>query len=234
MNQTINEILKEYEEKSVPFVRPGTKKSVKKAFFDALEQMSLGNIPKHVPDNSDDYYMRKIFKDKFGMWAIVAQDWVEKLGEYLDSKGICTILEIQAGRGWLAKALQNEGFKVIATDDYSWELNKDHVYPVEKLDRLDAMKEYASKVDALLVSWPHFQDYGLVRSLNEAWPSDKPIIYIGERMGGCCACEEFFPHFDYEEIDVPFPSWDGLYDHVYIGYWDANAEEPKENWWEDQ
>ena len=53
-----------------------------------------------------------------GMWALVYRSFARKLAVWIGNR---RVLEVMAGRGWLAKALSEEGVSIIATDDNSWD-----------------------------------------------------------------------------------------------------------------
>ena len=127
-----------------------------------------------------------------------------------------------AGAGWLSKALQDNKINIIPTDNSSWDrIIKKQVVPVKKLSGLDAVKKY-SDCDILIVSWPDYKGEEICEICQE-WGSTKPIIYIGEGMGGCTACDEFFEHFkldpDFDWETIQIMSWDGIHDRVQVGYY---------------
>lgn len=156
---------------------------------------------------------------KYGMWGIVYQTFAFALAEWI---GGCQVLEIMAGAGWLAKALQDEGVSIIATDNASWDkrhTRQKHLTSVLKLEATEAILAHP-QADILLVSWPPYDEQDIVEACH-TWGPDRPIIYIGECDGGCNAPESFFEHFremkDPPNIDVM--SWQGLHDHLYFGSW---------------
>ena len=153
---------------------------------------------------------------EMGMYALVDKEWTADLAKWIGER---KCLEIQAGIGWLAKALSEHGVKIEATDDFSWGFMKKvpPVFPVKKMDRLDAIKNIDAEI--LIISWPHFDDAGLV-DVCQAWGKERYVIYIGEDCGGCCAPEEFFEWFnaDEEAPDFCMPSWEALHDSVSIGF----------------
>lgn len=155
-----------------------------------------------------------------GMWAIVDKKWTKHLAKYI---GTATCLEVMSGAGWLAKALHDHGVDIIATDDYSWQ-DKQHrdmkvVYDVERLGGLEAVKHYGQR-DVLIVSWPPY-DSDVICSICDEWGNNKPIIYIGEGSGGCCAGDEFWADFAEleKQPEIYIPVWDGVHDYLTIGKW---------------
>ncbi|MDY0315456.1 MAG: hypothetical protein RBR32_10305 [Bacteroidales bacterium] len=151
------------------------------------------------------------------MYALIDLKWTKGLADWIKNR---KCLEIQAGVGWLAKALKHHGIDIIATDNYSWESIKQRssskIFPVFNMERTDAIDHYENWADILIISWPHFHDSEIV-SICKKW--SKLVIYIGEGNGGCCASEEFFDYFE-ELEDSPIiknPSWEGVYDNVRIG-----------------
>jgi len=154
-----------------------------------------------------------------GMWAIVYQAFAQSLASWIDGR---KVLEIMAGAGWLAKALQDEGCTVVATDSGDWnERHSKQVFltDVVKVEATEAIKQHPD-AEILLISWPPYGEQAVVDAC-QAWGPGRPIIYIGESDGGCNAPEEFFAHFkemsDPPDIDVM--SWEGLHDHAVFGYW---------------
>jgi len=158
---------------------------------------------------------------KKGMWAIVDKTWTKQLAQWIGNR---KCLEIMAGAGWLSKALNEHGIDIIATDDDSW-TNKEHkhtdmkkVYPIETISGKDAVNNYLDR-DILIVSWPPYDNSEICRICDE-WGSDRPIVYIGEGDGGCCAPEIFWVDFKIEEEpNIKIPQWDGIHDHLMVGYW---------------
>jgi len=152
-----------------------------------------------------------------GMWALVTQDLARRLAEYIGGR---SVLEIMSGVGWLARALADQGVDITATDDYSWDSGyKDRRFlcRVERMDCVDAVRAFED-AEILLVSWPHMFADALVDAVL-AWGSDRPIIYIGESEGGCCACDEFFKLFREDEgVEIPLMSWNSIHDSVWIGH----------------
>ena len=59
----------------------------------------------------------------------------------------------------------------------------------------------------------------MTKLIAEAWDAAKPgrpLVYIGEGSGGCCAEEDFFERFKQVE-HISIPQYDGLHDYVAIG-----------------
>jgi len=166
-----------------------------------------------------------------GMWAIVDLRWTGELAEWIRKR---KVLEIMAGAGWIAKALNHHGVDIIPTDDFSWSIARkkkkykgyEPVFPIEKLDAVGAVEKYR-KAEILLISWPPFNDYTIFKACGK-WGDKKPIVYIGE-IGGCNAPIEFFTKFERIEPHprFSFPSWNGIYDRLLIGYYKKNRNPRK-------
>lgn len=201
-----------------------------------LDHIDEGKIPPEPPEGlvsgGWDYSLKtddlmslwnaRRFCTNRGLWIIIDQIWTKQLAEWIGKR---TCLEIMAGAGWLSKSLHDHGVTIRATDDFSWE-GKPHsnlktVFNVEKLAALSALKFH--QADILVCSWPPYDDMTIC-DVCEKWGEDKPIIYIGEGWGGCCAPEKFWQHFK-EDSDLKFPmkSWDGIHDYVYIGNYMTNS-----------
>lgn len=149
----------------------------------------------------------------FDMWAIVDMAWSKELADFIEDR---KVLEIMAGRGWLAQALQRHGVDIIATD-----LVKPHGEPrpfhVIPMDARQATAEVSAEV--LIVSWPPYRGEEIVEALDN-WGTSKPIVYIGEGPGGCTGCSEMHNSFAHDEgLTIPIPSWPGMHDWVQVGYW---------------
>jgi len=199
-----------------------------------LHYIETGEIPPESPDyltvsgyddhiismvDSDvymDYIKARSFCTEHGMWAIVDLCWTYRLAEWIGSR---KVLEIMAGRGWLAKALSIHGVDIVATDNNTWEerhsKSKD-VFSVVPISALEAVQN--NNRDILIVSWPPYGEMDVCTACDE-WNSEKPIVYIGEGDGGCNAPERFWQHFKElsDAPDIQLVSWSGIHDHIYIG-----------------
>lgn len=196
-----------------------------KDYQDFIDCLESGNVPKKTPKlfeqrctikSYDKYfYMRGEVTD-YGMWALVDLQWTKKLANWIDKR---IVLEVMAGRGWLAKALHHHGVNVIATDNYDWEEKHEKgkmVFDIERLDALDAVKQYPN-ADILIVSWPPYE-HSHINKVCAEWGKTRPIVYIGEGYGGCTADNEFHKRFE-ETQTMSIPQWDGIHDHIEIGYY---------------
>jgi len=160
-----------------------------------------------------------------GMWAIVDLHWTKFLADWIGSR---KVLEVMAGAGWLAKALTIHGCDIVATDsgvwEASWHKEAKLIFPIEKLDGIQAVEKYHDR-DILLISWSPYNDQEICR-ICERWT--KTIIYIGELEDGCCAPHEFFANFRIEEdantLHIPFPSWPCIHDTICIGYYNSRGK----------
>lgn len=190
-----------------------------------LECVQNGVTPPEPPDcvtepyrwgrGDDDWKVREECNSR-GMWTIVDAIWTKALADILWGK---RVLEIMAGGGWIAKALQEHGLHVLPTDSFDF-LETRHEYgpvvPVEALDAQAAILAYGGDSDVLLVSWDPLGSTALLDAL-PLWGMDKPIVYIGESYGGCTGVEEFWKVFECEELEIPFYAWHGIHDFVSMG-----------------
>jgi hypothetical protein len=161
---------------------------------------------------------------KRGMWALVYCCWVEILAHWIGDR---QVLEIMAGRGWLAKALKESGVQVTATDDGSWDERHSKSGPVCEvltLDAIEAIEKLGSTADVLIVSWPPYGDEAVSKA-TAAWGENRPIVYIGESHGGCNAPDSFWQHWreDSDAPEIPLAQWEGLHDIIEIGYYVAEG-----------
>ena len=67
------------------------------------------------------------------------------------------------GSGALSYALQACGVQLIATDNFSWQENASFWYEhpwtdIQLMDCLEAIREYGSRTDLVICSWPYMDD----------------------------------------------------------------------------
>lgn len=91
------------------------------------------------------------------------------------------MLEVYSGRGHLAALLAEQGVEIKATSllhghDASEDLG--HVFLVEDIDVVSAIRKYGDWAKVILVCWPT-TDSELFRSLSFL-SNDIPIVFIGE------------------------------------------------------
>lgn len=197
-----------------------------------LDHVITGQIPPLPPDGLSpgghnftrfgeewrEYYEARDKCNERGMWPIVDMAWTKQLADWIGQR---SALEIMAGGGWIAKALNQHGADIVATDDYSWAGKHSQMIPVYPVGRLHALEAVVTiPADILLISWPPYGDE-TISAACRLWDSAKPIIYIGENDGGCNAPESFWECFQVDNSVPHFPmvSWDGIHDYVMIGYW---------------
>lgn len=182
-----------------------------------------------IPPESPDHCGQALYNPKLwsgrekctkrGMWALVYRSWVQVLAEWIGDR---QVLEVMAGRGWLAKALAEEGVSIVATDDGSFDKRHNKCGPVHEvlsLDALGAIARFGDDADVLIMSWPPYGDEAATDAL-EAWGTGRPIVYIGEGEDMACAPDSFWQCWrkDAGAPDIPLASWDGIHDFIEIGY----------------
>jgi len=151
-----------------------------------------------------------------GMWAMVTTPFARALAEWLHGT---QVLEIMAGRGWLAKALSQERIRVIATDNNSWDKRhskSEPVFDVLPYEASDAIREFGNVCNVLLVSWPPYDALDIVEAI-KLWGTGRPIVYIGEGEGGCNAPTKFWQHWQDRKKRIHLWQWPGIYDRVRMG-----------------
>ncbi len=159
------------------------------------------------------------FTSSLGIWALVDQKWTQELANWIGEK---ECLEVMAGNGLLAKALECKGVSTLATDDKSWDdpENEPFVFcDIKKLDAIEAIKVYGD-CDVLIMSWPP-PNVSISFDVLKVWGSDKPIVFIGDKAGGMTACDEFYKYFK-PIVQQPVKSYmpsHGAEDNVIIGYY---------------
>lgn len=186
--------------------------------------IQAGRVPDETPNWFElEQYCSRDFCTRRGMWALVDMQWTKCLADWIGSR---SVLEIMAGRGWLAQALSRHGINITATDDYSW--NQQHIaqpVPVHQpvLHYSASRAVTLLQADILLVSWPPMNSKALARACH-IWGPDRPIIYIGE-WHGCTGTDQFARDFHlihavYDFVDMP--SWSGMHDNVNVGHYKRN------------
>lgn len=154
------------------------------------------SVPKALTYNTDDdfmgdrhtaaYYIHSNLC-KVGMYAKVTQKFVKSLAPNI---GDGIVLDPMAGKGFLVKALRENGVKSIASDNNSWNISEN----IENLDVLESIEKYGDKVSHVVLSWaPYTSDLDVqaLRLVRDKYPHIT-IINIGEGIGGCTGTEEFW------------------------------------------
>lgn len=203
----------------------------KKETLETIKIVLNKQIPEDFPfEFYADIMLRNInamaFRDVFIMlqgFALISKNWIRELAKYLKDK---KTLEIMSGTGCLAYALQEEGINIIATDNFSWRVNKweqnDRYYcDIEDIDCVAAIEKYGKETDVIICSWP-YMDSNIWRCLikmREVNPKCT-MVYIGEGPGGCTADDAFFDDAkfikdeDITNADACFRSWDMVHDRI--------------------
>lgn len=139
----------------------------------------------------------------------------------------CPWVEIGAGSGALAQAINDNGGRCVATDTFDWhdlksgdltvdlQWNKTGVIKArgERVGRL--LSHYPSV--GLLTSWPEYMAPWAYEAARHLKPGQL-ICYIGE-WGGCTADEDFHKllETEFEEVDeCSVNPWSGLHDHCWV------------------
>ena len=196
------------------------------AFIDCLDMQEVPPYPLNfdVIDFLKEWKVRDEITSR-GMWALIDKIWTKDLAEWIGDR---KTLEIMAGHGWLAKALEEHGVDIIATDNFEWRgfrHSKGKPFDlVKNMGGLDAVKKY-TRAEVLIVSWPPYENEEIC-NICEKWGPDRPIIYIGEGGGGCTATDTFHRNFNTDEhLEMRIPQWDSLHDWLQIGTYDAKTLE---------
>lgn len=187
---------------------------------DFLKHLERGEVPPSPPHTSDcnDYDCKRIACRQYGMYAIVSKETTKELAEWIGKR---SVLEVMAGAGWLAKALEYHGCSIRAVDNWSWETTRKSkkVFPVSTMTGLSAVRRIPA--DILLMCWPYMDNNA--HKISTLWGTSKPIVYIGEEDGGCTGDREFHSRLRVIKT-MAWPQWCGLHDRVQVGYYDR---EPK-------
>ena len=127
-------------------------------------------------------------------YPIITKRLCKALAEFIGNR---KVLEIMSGKGALAKGLIDEGVSIKPTDNFSWEAPgffNNLWTDIEDINALDAIKKYAKDYDILLASWMPYEDiisYEILLEMRKQNPN-MIMLFIGEDLGGCCACDKFF------------------------------------------
>jgi hypothetical protein len=195
------------------------------------QTLAQGEIPDFSPTVA--YFGDPMVRDvvtSYRMWAYINKEFSHFLARAMEKEfgDNATYLEIMSGMGWLAKGLLEADLSgiYIATD---LEPPEDAVFPVSKVDAVEAIKTHRDNIDAFVISWPPYDD-PIIEACVDEIPSKSKIIYIGEGPGGCCGTAKFF-----KETERVFPwnaptpdhwdlaqealyTWPGMHDHLSLFY----------------
>lgn len=153
-------------------------------------------------------------------YPLVSWDWIDILVSFIgDSK----CLEVMGGLGTISYALRQKNVDIICTDNGSWDDKwlVDKWTDVEKKDAIEAIKEYGTSVDYIIMSWPYMDDtaYRCLQTMREINPECKMIV-IGEGYGGCTADDDFFENIVIiedsliDEMNKKYQTWMGIHDYI--------------------
>jgi len=175
--------------------------------FDEIFEAPHANLPE-TDENHQDCSEFSRFR-YHGMYTVIENEWVEPLAKWINeslNSGVDYCIEVMSGRGWLAKALENNRVEIMATDDGSDYLHRsreleysvlitDAVYPVEKKST-DEVAKYITKIRQeedkqclVIISYP--PDDNVAFDFVNKLPDGTLIIYIGDEDFELTASEEF-------------------------------------------
>jgi hypothetical protein len=147
----------------------------------------------------------------------IARELIQNTLDIFPTKKPINLLEIGAGKGWLAQAIEESAIEesgknnvtIIATDINGYEPQKDQIGSkkrVEKKDFSAAIEEHGAWADVLLfTSIKNEQSSDLQKAL-ENWPSEKPILMAGHE-GDCIDPRNDIFKDSYREITQPINNW---------------------------
>ena len=172
-----------------------------------LEQLRCHEIPETYPttDHSTSLYGEQSLDEGSLMirdeairmcgYCWLANSWIRPLAQWIGSR---RYLEIMCGSGSLSYALQAYGVQLIATDNFSWRGNAGCWYEhpwtdIQKMDCLEAILEYGSRIDLVICSWPYMDDtcFHALVEMRKANP-EAQMLYIGEPTCWATALKAFF------------------------------------------
>jgi hypothetical protein len=234
---TIFEAYKLYKQKIIP-------DKIKSLFFEySLEEKDYGYVlepderdsewqlapitddplNEHYPELAEWQY-REHVAWRYGAWCLVDKYWTSELAQWIGNR---KVLSVMSGHGCLEYALKQHDVSIIATDlmDNRYTINEPNLFwlEVEQFDCVEAIKKHKD-ADILLMSWPPYKTQDAFQCLEE-WRSqhtNKPIIYIGERYGGCTADNNFHKSVKIikdtaiDTINEIFPRYYGIHDKIFV------------------
>ena len=164
------------------------------------------------------------------MYAFVSWKWVNPLAAWIGNR---KCLEVMSGRGILAYALRLKRVDIIATDDYSWFMKdkfkewNNLVTNVDKMDAVEAVKEYGASIDILLMVWPYKDNaaYQVIKTLYEVNKAAY-VVYIGQwqEKDLVTADSDFYNHYAlinddtlFNKAAASYENWRGVHDKLTLG-----------------
>ena len=145
-------------------------------------------------------------------WAVPNKRAIRTIAKY------SPIIEIGAGTGYWAMLLKKHGVDIIAYDLYPFKENLYHNstqwFPVKK-GSFKILEDYSRR--NLFLCWPFYNDIMALECLKEF--KGDILIYIGEKINGCNATNEFFEDLEkrFKLIKkVNIPQWWRLYDYLTV------------------
>jgi len=197
-----------------------------------VEDFSNGNIPDEVPPRfSYDASMLgmtvHIYCQDAGYFAKITKRFSKNLKEKMkDDLGGSDpiVLDPMAGKGYLVKAMRDEGVKTIGSDDKSWgKVQTDD--GIENLDAVKSLKKYGKDITHVVMSWAPMDgkiDKEVYDLVKKEYPHIK-IVNIGEDQGGCTGSEAFWDQLEKdisegvverEYNNCGYQTFQGLHDSV--------------------
>ncbi|CAJ2233561.1 hypothetical protein [Companilactobacillus paralimentarius] len=188
---------------------------IKEADFEAL----LKNLETFDHDLGE---FRTQLQNKFGYWATITQDFVKELITEFPEQNF---LELMAGNGYLSKELRNLNVETYCTDNLSWashnQTGKNLLTKVESMDALQALNEYGSKVNNVILAWSPDREDIDVKVLRKIREMDVNFLVIGEKSGATNS-KEFWstakliddPRID--RINQFYSRYDLVHDQLYL------------------
>lgn len=165
---------------------------------------------------------RTYLQVRFGYWATITQDLMQKWVELFPNK---KYLEIMAGNGYISKGFQDLGVTSICTDNQSWSNQSrtgiDTLVKVERFDALDAIDEYALEVDAVVLAWSPDRveiDYDILQKTKKL---GLDLFVIGEKYGATNSKKfwdnaSFVDNQEITDLNKLYSQYDLVHDKIYL------------------
>lgn len=193
-----------------------------------IASVGNGEIPESFPQSENfisDFSMHQKLMSR-GYFGRATKEFARSFKKEVGDNAV--ILDPMAGKGFMAKAFQEQGLKVIASDDFSWEAVQGEHIGVKNMDAMESVRKHAKYATHMVVSWPPREttiDRDIMNTAREENP-DITLVYIGEGENGCTGSAELWESYDVEEIIPGYKtSYSAVSDNAYI----MRALSPKES-----
>lgn len=133
------------------------------------------------------------------------------------------ILEVGAGSGFFTMKLKELSLDIVGLEKHQTKNHYGFNHQYTKLinsDAIEFIKQHELDYSTIIMSWPN-QDSSFANDVFNSMYKGQKLLYIGEGLGGCTACDEFFENLDRkasievketQELRKNYVSWQGIHD----------------------